>query len=324
MLKKIRPVFKPEMYHGIGKTKSYFEGWYYKIISADEQHLFAIIPGIAMDKTGNKQSFIQILEGKRHTAKYIKFDFDAFLSNTNEFEVKIADNYFESNTITLNLSEIKGTLTFLNATPWPGSLISPGIMGPFTFVPFMECYHGILSMDHEINGKLEINGEQIDFTGGRGYIEKDWGSSFPEAYIWMQTNHFSKPGISLKISVAKIPWIRTSFVGFIAGLYFNNQLIKFTTYNHSHLIKSYADKTDVEIILENKKYRLEIKAQRSEATELASPILGFMDGRISESMNSTVTVKLLNPKTGTIIFEDYGRNTALEVAGNLPEILIGY
>ena len=46
-------------------------------------------------------------------------------------------------------------------------------MGPFAFVPFMECYHGIVSMDHIIQGELEIDGVNIDFSNGRGYLEKD-------------------------------------------------------------------------------------------------------------------------------------------------------
>ncbi|WP_243392439.1 MULTISPECIES: tocopherol cyclase family protein [unclassified Mesotoga] len=30
----------------------------------------------------------------------------------------------------------------------------------------------------------------IDLTGGKGYIEKDWGRSLPDAWIWMQSNNF--------------------------------------------------------------------------------------------------------------------------------------
>ncbi len=63
-------------------------------------------------------------------------------------------------------------------------------------------------MDHSVSGELEFNGEPVDFSGGRGYIEKDWGSYFPEGYIWLQSNHFDEPGISAKTSVAKIPWLR--------------------------------------------------------------------------------------------------------------------
>lgn len=319
---KVRALFNPENYHGWGKEKSYFEGWYYKLISKDEQHAIAIIPGIAMDSKGKKQAFIQLLDGKKLSAEYFKFKAEDFVASTKVFEVSIAQNHFSSSRISLEIPELKGSIRFNNPVPWPSSWYSPGIMGPFAFVPFMECYHGVLSMNHSIEGKLEIAGEKIDFSGGRGYIEKDWGHSFPSAYIWMQSNHFTKTGVSIKASVAKIPWLTSSFVGFIAGLYFDGQLIQFTTYNNSHLKRSHVSDKEVEVILSNRKYLLELQIIRDDATELASPIQGFMDGRISESMTSSIHVKLINRKDGNVLFEDEGRNLALEVAGNISEILI--
>lgn len=321
--KKIQALFHPERYHGWGKNKRYFEGWYYKVITANEKHAFAFIPGIAMDNEGNKQAFIQILDGKKQTADYIRFPASDFISQSNIFKTIIAGNTFELNRMQLQLQNVKGELQFKNSVPWPNDWYSPGIMGPYAFVPFMECYHGILSMDHEIQGELEIHNKKIDFTGGRGYIEKDWGRSFPSSYIWMQSNHFSEKGISFKASVAKIPWLRSSFVGFIAGLYFNNQLIQFTTYNSTKLIRCTADKKMVELVMENKNYRLKILAQRNDATELAAPISGFMDGRISESMSSSLEVKLIHKKSKEMVFHDTGRNTALEIAGAIEEITIG-
>jgi hypothetical protein len=195
-------------------------------------------------------------------------------------------------------------------------------MGPYAFVPFMECYHGIVSMDHTIAGEIEVEGETIDFTNGRGYIEKDWGRSFPSAYFWMQSNHFSQPGVSIKASVAKIPWIRKAFVGFIAGLWWGDRLFRFTTYNKSVLRKSFADSEKVELVIENKKYRIEILARRTAATALASPIIGFMDGRIEESMTAALEVKLTDLKNKNVIFHDKGRNAGLEVAGKIGEIII--
>jgi hypothetical protein len=136
---------------------------------------------------------------------------------------------FSEKLIQLNLPGFKGELKFNGNVAWPKSFFSPGIMGPFSFVPFMECYHGIVSMDHSIEGHLNIDGSFIEFNGGRGYIEKDWGRSFPSAYVWMQTNHFSSEGISIKASVANIPWLGSSFVGFICGLWLHDRLIQFNT-----------------------------------------------------------------------------------------------
>lgn len=320
MIKRLNALFHPEQYQGWGKTQRYFEGWYYKVVNAEETKAFAFIPGIAMDENGEKQAFIQILDGKKRTAEYHKFDATEFCPCNGKFEVLIANNFFSNNILKLDLPTVQGQLSFHQQRPWPSHFYSPGIMGPFSFVPFMECYHGILSMDHIITGELIINKEKIDFTNGRGYMEKDWGHSFPSAYFWMQTNHFSQPGISLKASVANIPWLGSSFVGHIAGVWLQNRLIQFTTYNGSRLLKSIADKEKVELVLENANHRLEIIAQREKATLLASPIAGFMDGRIEESMTSTIEVLLIDKKKNTIILQDTGRNAGLEVAGNIESL----
>jgi hypothetical protein len=275
-----------------------------------------------MDEKGKRQAFIQVLDGRKHTSRYLRFDPEQFRPGKRKFHFSIVGNHFSADAIHLELPSLSGELRFSGVVPWPKPWYSPGIMGPYAFVPFMECYHGIVSMDHVLEGKLQLDGEVIDFSGGRGYTEKDWGKSFPSAYIWMQSNHFSRPGISLKLSVAKIPWIRNAFVGFIAGLWLQNRLIRFTTYNQSVLRKSSVSAEKVELIIENPNYRLGICAYREKATQLASPIHGFMEGRIEESMTSTVDVELFDRKNKAIIFADTGRNAGLEVAGDIREIII--
>jgi hypothetical protein len=110
--KKLQSLFNPERYHGWGKSKQYFEGWYYKVVSSDEKHAFAFIPGIAMDKSGNQQAFIQVLDGKKLTTTYHKFAAHEFSSKSNEFATKIKNNSFKINLFKLNLSNVKGTLKF--------------------------------------------------------------------------------------------------------------------------------------------------------------------------------------------------------------------
>lgn len=321
-MNKLKKIYNPENYHGENRTKRFFEGWYYKVVSKNEEHSFAFIPGIAMDEEGRRQAFIQILDGVNKTAEYIKFDAREFIMSSDTFDLNLGENRFKMNQITLNTKTTQGELIFSKQVPWSSSFLSPGIMGPFSYFPRMQCYHGILSMDHNIEGSLTYKGKVIDFTGGRGYMEKDWGKSFPSAYIWMQSNHFSKPGVSLKSSVAKIPYLGTRFVGFIAGLYFDDKLIEFTTYNGTRLRKSNVSEDKVSLIYENRKHKLEIEAVRKDGTVLAAPILGFMDGRIEESMQSTIKVKLTDKKTSQVLFEDEGRNAGLEVAGKIEEIII--
>ena len=89
---KVRGIWNPELYHGWGKEKRFFEGWYYKIVSKDEKSAFAFIPGVAMDEIGNKQAFIQILDGKNSTSEYIKFPFESFKANPNKHVIEIEKN----------------------------------------------------------------------------------------------------------------------------------------------------------------------------------------------------------------------------------------
>ncbi len=321
MKNRLRSLFNPDQFQGGGKDRRYFEGWYFKVVNAGETAAFAIIPGVAMDDRGRRQAFVQVLDGKKQTAIYHKFDFESFSFSETTFSVAIGNNLFTQNYIDIKLPGMSGRLDFSKLIPWPKPWYSPGIMGPFAFMPFLECYHGILSMDHSITGKLTAGDTQIDFEGGRGYTEKDWGRSFPSAYIWMQSNHFSLPGISVKASVAKIPFIKSSFVGFIAGVWLHDRLIRFTTYNGSVLKKLEIDPEKVEMVLESRHYQLSVVARREAATSLASPIHGFMDGRIEESMTSLLEVCLTDKKSGQGILNDQGRNAGLEVAGEIGEIL---
>lgn len=321
-MKKLKAFFNPEQYHGWGETRRYFEGWYFKVVDEPEKKAFAFIPGIAMDEAGNRQAFIQVLDGRKNTSIYRRFDPVEFVPAAGKFEVRILDNFFSERKIRLNLPEISGELYFSGNACWPKRWYSPGIMGPYSFAPFMECYHGIVSMDHSIKGELRIEGKTVDFSNGRGYIEKDWGKSFPGAYIWLQTNHFSKPGFSMFASVARIPWIRNSFTGFISGVWLQDRLIKFTTYNRTRLEKCYVDAGKVELVMENKTYRIEIDVKRNHSAALASPVQGFMDGRIEESMTSDVHVNLTDVKSGEVIFNDTGRNAGLDVAGKVEELIV--
>ena len=40
----------------------------------------------------------------------------------------------------------RGSLRYPDPESFPTSLVSPGIMGWYSYVPRMECYHGVVSM----------------------------------------------------------------------------------------------------------------------------------------------------------------------------------
>lgn len=321
-IKKWKTFYHPDRFQGWGKNRSYFEGWYFKIVNANGSAKFAIIPGVAMDSAGNKQAFIQILDGTLKTSEYIKFPFEDFHPGLNKMEFNIQNNQFGQSGIKLDLPSLKGEIYFDEQVKWPVSIRSPGIMGPFAYAPFMECYHGIVSMNHALSGQLGYHNQLFDFNGGKGYIEKDWGRSFPSAYVWTQSNHFLEDRVSFKASVAKIPWLRSSFTGFIAGLWLKNTLIRFTTYNRCSLSVCAIHDKSVDLQFNHPNYKLFVQAEREESTTLSSPIFGAMTGKIEESMHAKIHLRLMNKKNNQIIFEGEGIHAGLEVAGKINEIII--
>lgn len=318
-IRRLRAVWDPNRYHGWGKNANYFEGWYFKLVDPTEQYAFAVIPGLAIGPDGKRQVFIQRLDGKACTAAFHEFPPADFQAAADRFEVTIGNNSFAADQIQLDLPGLKGELQFESLYPWPKMLGAPGIMGWYSFVPFMECYHGVVSVDHHISGELEVYGKKVDFSGGRGYIEKDWGRSFPRCWIWMQTNHFGGDRrVSLMASVARIPWLGSHFNGCIVGFLLEDRLYRFATYTGTEThIK--LEEHRVHLVFSDRKYRLEITANQGDTGALISPITGIMTGKVNESMQATIEVRLLE---GTkLLFEGTGRNAGLELAGAVESLI---
>jgi hypothetical protein len=266
------------------------------------------------------------MDGASGKSWYIEFPYSDFQADADQFHVEIENNQFSQNRLKIDVQQddfsAKGELEFFDTKPWPVTILSPGIMGWFAWVPGMECYHGVVSLDHSIRGKLNINGEEVDFSGGRGYIEKDWGQAMPKAWIWAQTNHFEKVGTSLTLSVADIPFGPLSFNGFIAGLLLDGELHKFATYTGARISTLLVEEREVWITMEDRNERLEVWALRGKTSDLLAPTVSQMDRRIAETLSAEIKVSLsLRQKDGwQKVFEDTGIYAGLEIVGKLdPE-----
>jgi len=73
--------------------------------------------------------------------------------------------------------------------------------------------------------------------------------------------------------------------------------------------------------MENRLFLIKIKALREQATTLAAPISGFMDGRIDESMKARIKVKLIDKKSNRTILNDIGNSAGIEVAGDYEKLI---
>jgi hypothetical protein len=308
-------IFHPEIFQGSISKRKYFEGWYYKLVSSDEHHVVAIIPGIAIFNKKDRHSFIQTFNGTNHTTQYHRFPIEDFKAHKKELSISIGNNHFSKNDITLDLPEIKGEISFSKLIPPKSSLLNPGIMGWYAFVPYMQCNHGIVSLFHHLNGHTKGDFGEIDWGHGIGYIEKDWGTSFPLCWIWLHCNHFHSTGpVSLMASVAHIPWLRRYFPGFMVIFRLDDKEYRFATYNYSKM-KCLVFDDIVLLDFQKNDLCLSIKAYRGETASLQVPLEGQMIGKLNESLNSILEVTLT--KTGRKIWSSTGTTAGLDVSGDI-------
>lgn len=316
----------PDIYHGHNKKPPFFEGWYFKLIDKSETQRYAVIPGIFLSNDPEKHhAFIQILDGMTGKATYHSFPADQFIAAAEEFDIRLGENHFTRQHIRLAINDeylrITGEVHFEQITPFPVTLRAPGIMGWYGWIPFMECYHGIVSLDHTLNGVLNLNNTALDFTGGRGYIEKDWGKSFPSAYVWMQTNHFDTPNVCLSASIAMIPSVGRTFRGFIIAFWLNRTLYRMATYTGAQVEKLEITDDFVTWTVRDRHYQLTMQATRAAGGLLMGPARTEMHKRVDETLKATVEVKLIAHKDGHVVFHETGRNAGLEVHGDLQKLL---
>jgi hypothetical protein len=187
----------------------------------------------------------------------------------------------------------------------------------------MEGYHGVCSFDHSLTGTLRLNGERLDFDGGRGYAEKDWGRSFPSSWVWAQSNHFDRPETSVQVSVAKIPWMGSSFVGFIAGVWMSGTLYRFTTYTGGRLTAIRTHRDGASMTFEDSGFLLEIELDGAAAAPLKAPSHGRMVARADESLGATMRARLTNTSTGEVLLDGTGLHAGCEVMDDRGELPAG-
>ncbi|WP_281885689.1 tocopherol cyclase family protein [Agromyces rhizosphaerae] len=326
----MRGVRRPEAFHGHGVRRGFFEGWYVKLVSADRSQRWAVIPGVFRGLAGDggerDEAFVQVLDGLTGRSWYHRYDVDDFEASAHGFHVRVGGNHFSPRGVTLDLPQLRGHVEFPDAfTPWPVTLREPGIMGWYGLVPFMECFHGIVSFGHGLAGTLEVEGRAVSFDDGRGYIEKDWGRAFPAGYVWMASNHVDATtgddtDASLIASVAIIPWVGRSFRGSIIGFRHGGRLHKWTTYNRSREHALAIDDTHVRWSVSGPDGLLHLEAERVRGGLLHAPLREAMHQRVEETMDAQIVFRHVD-HDGRVRLEGVADCAGLEVFGDTERLL---
>ncbi|NNE26084.1 MAG: hypothetical protein HKN09_04525 [Saprospiraceae bacterium] len=307
----------PEVYQGWNKSNNYFEGWYLKIVDPEQNLAFALIPGIS--KSADPHAFVQFIDGVQCKAEYYRFDRKEFSAQPDKFEVKIKDHLFSEDRIVFRNQDLDIQLEQSPFAKLKTSLLRPGIMGWYAYMPFMQCYHGLVSMNHSVTGNIRIRDKSYSLNSAKAYIEKDWGVSFPKAWIWNQCNSFEyNQDLSVFASVAHIPWLGHYFIGFIAAIHYKGKIQVFATYNYSKReTKVVGNHVTMTFTKGNK--CLQIESIKEEGADLKSPLNGEMLSKVNESLLATMKVRY--SEGGNMLINETGNYAGMELAGPVDILL---
>lgn len=247
--------------------RDYFCGWYFKCQS--ETQTLAVIP--AFHRTGDEESCsIQLITPD--VSRNVRFPITSFRRTASG--VAVAGNRFTPRGFTLDLHSeglsAVGSVKFGNFAP-----LRYDIMGPFRYVPFMECRHSVFSMRHFVTGKLIVNGTKYVFCHDIGYAEGDRGRSFPKQYAWTQCSFANG---ALMLSVADIPLYGCRFTGVIGAILWQGKEYRLATYLGAKACKIQGG----EIVIRQGNKMLTVRLLEQTARPLYAPSSGAMTRTIHE------------------------------------------
>lgn len=275
----------------------FFYGWYFRCQT--KEGTVALIPAVHISGEERSCSLQVITE---EGAWNIEFPIEEFRINRKKQCMKIGEQLFSRRGIHLHVKkeelEIHANLTF-------GRFTKPkyDIMGPFQYLPRMECVHTIYSLEHLVEGTVWINGKTYWMKGAKGYMEGDAGRSFPKEYVWTQS--FFQEG-TIVLAAATIPVLGCSFTGTIGIIWWRGREYRFATYLGASVVKM----SRGELVVKQGKYQLKVKLLKTNAHELYAPCEGKMTRRIREDVSCPVRYSLICK--GKVLFEKVIKRAAFE------------
>ncbi len=336
MVWSFRRLLKPILYQGPKRTSPYFEGWYFKQVSAAgrKRRTISVVPGIARTETGDR-AFVQVLQGPRIAPRCFEFPIESFSCSDDPFGIRIGENRFALDGMDLRLEgaagSVRGRLRYVDPVAPRNRMFSRGIMGPMGFAPFMECHHGIASLHHSVGGELTIDGEVLSFDEGSGYIEKNWGRSIPATRIWMQSNDFHKAAgaAAFTFNLTRVPWMGSYFNGLICLLWIGGIEYRFASYSGARVELLELSGRSLRILLSDKVFKLEVQLRVSsamagrECTDSAEAAAAYAASRMLRSVSEPpdgqlrVVLKRRRRSTEDIVADLSSSFAAAEIAGDV-------
>jgi tocopherol cyclase len=251
-------------YHWNQITPRYFEGWYYRLTLPEIDQTFAFMYSIE-DPIGNQPNSggaVQILGidevylyrilpdvqkffADQHSLSFghwgkTKLKTRAKLLPTNEFKLHPTEGY----QATANLNQGKIYDPIRNEyCRWEYHLkpvygwgnpqqLQQSSAGWLSSLPIFEPGWQITMAHGLATGWIEWRGERYQFTDAPAYSEKNWGSSFPKKWFWLNCNSFERENdlaLTAGGGIRQVLWWQEEVA--LIGIHYREKFYEFAPWN---------------------------------------------------------------------------------------------
>lgn len=265
------------------KKRNYFEGWYFR---HGGEMPFSFIAGVT--KSRDAHGFVQYID--ENTSHYFRFPLSEFSFSRQDMTIRLGKNSFSLKGIYADLGnendKIKCVIKYDSITAFEKSLYAPSVMGPFSYIP-MPCSHAVASLRHNAAGILETAGK-TSAVNAFGYIEKDFGKSFPRNYFWMHAADYST-SIMFATAWPLIFGIR----GFLCVISHAGKQYNLSLYTGAKLTVHILSREKAAVTIEKGKNKFSFNALSRNGKKLAAPARGGkMSHTVCEDLSADCTLYL--------------------------------
>jgi hypothetical protein len=265
-------------FHFLSKKAPSFEGFYCKVAQQDGTTL-VVICGYA--KSAEKAHFFIQVSTQSANTLYFEYPIDKLIPHTEGFSFSINGNQISSKGIVINEKNCTIDLTFTKFSKWKRTLTKPSIMGVLTYVPFVECKHDVISPYFEVSGNATIENTQLEFTDDAGYIDKNWGKSFPKKYIWGHVAGFEKENIAIQFAQGSPSWLFWNVPVHLGFLRLNDNIYTFNSWKGGKM--TMINVGHKEVYIRSRKFKIHLTFKKGSELKLKAPINGKVEDNIVES-----------------------------------------
>jgi hypothetical protein len=298
--------YKPNSIRGTFERNKFFEGWFQKVYSKAHKASFILIYGYATHNSDDEFGFLQVLIPNQ-VPELVYFPKNEVSCDIEKHIFRMGNNLLTTELIRIDINGLRIDLNLKSSQPFRTFKNS---MGYTYFIPNLPCYHSVLNTAQSVSGEIQHKGLCYTLDHEMGYLEKNWGTTFPESYFWVHAIDPNNPAISLLFSRAKIVWLGKTYIKHVGYFCFDGQQIELRELKNFSVSNSNLGPENRSIQIRSASAHLDLALEYGREVLFKGPKDGALSRIIQHQTDASIKVSL--------IYEN--RSHQFQMVGNFEDI----